>query len=129
MEGWRYSLATLSGVARRHPQIAYAGLQMSLQQDWAFMQRVTPDIGMDLQVVADALRDIFLPVIFKGTTAQIPRRAITGLPVKQAGIALHNPTRTAGENCTAYYVIMGHLVVALHRTAEFRLVNHSLLMG
>ena len=32
-------------VARKHPQSAYAGLQKSLQQEWAFMQQVTPGIG------------------------------------------------------------------------------------
>ena len=33
------------------PKTAYAGLQKSLQQEWDFMQRVTPYIGMALQVV------------------------------------------------------------------------------
>ena len=36
----------------------------------------------------DTLWDIFLPDLFKEDTAQIPGRAITGLPVKQAGITL-----------------------------------------
>ena len=119
----------MSGVACRNPQIAYAGLKKSLQQDWDFMQRVTPDTGMTLQVVEDVLQDIFLPVLFQGSTAQIPGIAITGLPVKQARIAFLNPTWTAGANCMASYVITGHLVAAFHGTAKFRSVNHSLLMG
>ena len=52
-----------------------------LQQEWAFVQRVTPYIWMDFQVVEDVLRDIFLPALFQGGTAQIPGREITGLPV------------------------------------------------
>ena len=35
----------LAGVALKHPQSAYAGLQNYLQQEWAFVQRVTPGVG------------------------------------------------------------------------------------
>ena len=42
VEGWAESVRTLSGVDRKHPQSAYAILQKSLQQEWAFVQRVTP---------------------------------------------------------------------------------------
>ena len=45
VEEWADSVRTLSGVAHKHPQSVYAGLQKSLQQEWAFMQRVTPGIG------------------------------------------------------------------------------------
>ena len=33
VEGWAASVKTLAGVARKHPQSAYAGLQKSLQQE------------------------------------------------------------------------------------------------
>ena len=32
-----------------HPQTSYTGLQKSLQQEWAFVQRVTPGIGPEFQ--------------------------------------------------------------------------------
>ena len=49
-------MATLAGMARRHPQTAYTVLQKSLQQKWYFVQRVNPDIGMAFQVVEDVMR-------------------------------------------------------------------------
>ena len=116
-------------VACRQPQTAYAVLQKSLQKEWALVERVTPDIGMAFQDVEDALWDIFLLALFKGATAHIPRRAITSLPVKQAGISLPNPTRTVEENWTVSCVITGHLVTALRGTAEFGSGDHALLMG
>ena len=64
VEGWRDSVATLDGVARRHLQTAYAGLQKYFQQEWAFVQCVTPDIGIDFQAVEDELRDTFLSNLF-----------------------------------------------------------------
>ena len=70
--------------------------QKSLQQEWEFVQRVARDIRMDFQLVEYALRDIFLLDLFQGAMAQIPGRAITGMMVKQAGIALPDTTWTAG---------------------------------
>ena len=54
--GWAESVETLSGVSRKHPQSAYARLQKSLQQEWAFMQRVTPGIGNAFVPVETAYR-------------------------------------------------------------------------
>ena len=104
-------------------------LQKYLQQDWSFVQRVTPDIGMAFQVVEDSLRDIFLPDLFQGATAQIPGSSITSLPVKQSGITLPDPNRTVGANWAASCIITGHLVTALLGTAEFRSGDHALMMG
>ena len=61
--------------------------------------------------------------------SQIPGRAITGLPVKQAGIALPNPTQTSGLNWTSSCVLTGHIIATLHGEVEFRSGDHSLLMG
>ena len=127
-EGWGDSVATLAGVARWHPQTAYTGLQKFLHQEWAFVQRVTPDIGMEFQVAEDALRGIFLLHFFQGATKHIPGRAITGLPVKQAGIFLPVPTRTVGANWTESCVITGYLITAIRGTAKFRSGDHDLLM-
>ena len=93
------------------------------------MQRVTPDIGTAFQPVEDELRKAFLLELFKGDTTQIPRRAFTSLPVKQSGIALPDPTQTAGANWPSSYVITGNLSAALHMAAEFSSGDHALLMG
>ena len=93
------------------------------------MQRVTPGIGMVFQPVEDEMQDTLLPDLFQGDTHQVPERAITGIAVKQAGIALPEPTQTALNNWTASCVITGHLVASLRGTAEFRLGDHALLMG
>ena len=93
------------------------------------MQRVTPGIGMAFQTVEDNLRDTFLPALFHGATSQIPRRAITGLLVKQARIILPESNNTSGDNRIASCVITGHLATALRRTADFSFGDHALLMG
>ena len=66
VEGYQDLVATLDGVVCRHPQTAYTGLQKSLKQEWAFVQHVTPDIGMDFQVLKDALQETLLTDLFQG---------------------------------------------------------------
>ena len=129
MEGLRASVAIMDGVAGNHPHTAYMDLQKSLHQEWDFVQHVTLEIEMAFQPIEDALRNAFLPDLFKGSTSQIPRRAVTGMPCKKAGIPLPDPTQTARDNWTVSCVITGHLISALRRTAEFWSGDHSLLMG
>ena len=129
MEVWRDSVATLAGVERRHLQTVFASLKKPLQQEWAFVQRVSPDIGMAFQAVECAFPDILLLALFQVAMFYIPGREITGIPVKKAKIALPKPTRTVWANRTASYMITGHLAAALRRMAKFRSVDHALLMG
>ena len=103
-------------------------MQKSFHQEWAFVQHFTPDIGMDFQAVEDELCYTFLPSLFQGSTSQIPRSAITGLPFIHNGISLPNPTQTVGTNWTASCMITGNLVAALRETAKLRSGNHALLM-
>ena len=98
VEGWAESVRTLAGVARKHPQSAYAGLQKSLQQEWEFVQKVTLGIGDAFGPVEEETATAFLPGLFEGVGDGSPGREITCLSVKQAGLALPDPTRTAPDN-------------------------------
>ena len=66
-------------MARKHPQYAYAGLQKSLQQEWAFVQRVTPGIGDAFGPVEEEIATAFLLEIFKDVGDGAPGRAINRL--------------------------------------------------
>ena len=115
----------LSGVSYKYPQSAYAGLQKSLQQEWSFVQMGTPGVGEAFGPVEEALREIFVPALFEGLREGVPKREITRLPVKQAGLALPDPIQTAPEKWTASCVIIGYLVTALRVQVEFRTADHS----
>ena len=86
---WSESVETLAGVSCNHPQSTYAGLQKLLHQVWAFVQRVTPDIGDAFGLVEKALRKTFLAELFKVLGKGAPERGVTRLPVKQSGLARH----------------------------------------
>ena len=89
------------------------------------MQQVTPGIGDAYISVEDALRGNFLPALFQVTGEGTPGICVTRLPVKQAGLALPDPTNTAPVNWTASCVITGYLVVLLRVQEEFWTADHS----
>ena len=74
---------------------------------------MTPGVGDAFGPVQEALEEIFMPALYKGLREGVPERGINRLPVKQAGLALPEPTQTAPENWTASCVIIGYLVAAL----------------
>ena len=115
----------LAGVAQKHPQSAYAGLQKSLHQEWAFVQRVTPGVGDAFFPVEVELKEIFVPELFQGLWEGVPEQGVIRLPVKQAGLALPDPSQTAPENWKVSCFITGHLVAALRGQIEFRTADHS----
>ena len=47
--------------------------------------------------VEEALREIFVPALYAGLREGVPERGITRLLVKQAGLALPDPTQMAPE--------------------------------
>ena len=89
------------------------------------MQRVTPGIGDDFGPVEEYIAKAFLPALFEGVGDGAPGREITRFPVKQAGMALPDPTLTAPENWQASCVITGHLVAALMGQVPFRTADQA----
>ena len=117
-------MGTLAGVACKHPQSAYARLHKSLQQEWEFVQRITPGVGDAFGLVEEALQETFLPALFQVLGEGALGRGVTLLPVKHSGLALPDPTKTAPENWTVSCVVTGHLVAALRGQVELHTANH-----
>ena len=62
------------------------------------MQRVTPGIGDAFGLVEEEIKTAFIPELFRRVGDGAPGRAITCLPVKQAGMDLPEPRWTATDN-------------------------------
>ena len=89
------------------------------------MQRVTLGIGDAFGSVEEEIATTFLPELFKGVGYGSPGRAITCLSVKQAGLDLPDPMRTAPDNWQASCVSTGHLVSALRGQMPFQTADHA----
>ena len=103
-------------------------MQKSLQQEWQFVQRVTPGVGPLFQPVEERVRDQFIPAVFHCKVEEIPDRAITCLPCKQPGTALPDPTSTSESNFQASASMTSYLVEAMGGGQPFRSVDHMLHM-
>ena len=66
MEAWSHGVKVLAKIARRHPQSAYAGLGVSLQSEWQYLQRTVPGVGTLMGPIEEALREKFFPSLFGG---------------------------------------------------------------
>ena len=64
-------MGVIDGVVRQHQQTAYSILKNTLQQEWDFIQNVTPDIGEAFCPVNEDFQHYFLPVLFWGDTYEV----------------------------------------------------------
>eukprot|EP00957_Ditylum_brightwellii_P004134 315055-Ditylum_brightwellii.AAC.1 len=55
VEAWSDGVRTFASFAHRYPQTAYAGLTMSLQGKWQYLQRMVPDMGNLVGPIEEAL--------------------------------------------------------------------------
>ena len=86
---------------------------------------MTLGVGESFDPVEDALKETFVPALFKFLQKGVPERGVIRLPVKQVGLALTEPSQTDPENWTASCVITRHLVAALRGQVELRTADHS----
>jgi hypothetical protein len=123
---WTVAIKSLAKVCKCYPQLAYADLhQKSLQHEWEFLQRVTDRIGTEFVVVESSLKDNFLPALLGLNKVEQPLRDLLAFPVKDAGLALPNPTSSTRGNFTASTIVCGNLVVLLKERAMFNGAEHT----
>ena len=114
IEQWVRAVKSLAKVARRYPQTAYAGLALSLQHEWQYLQRVTSGIKDQFVPIEQALVEDFLPALFQASPTSIQAmRGLLELPVRQGGLGIRNPTSVAEANHTASVSAVQHLVDCL----------------
>ena len=66
VEAWSHGVHTLDKIANRYPQSSHAGLGMSLQLEWQYLQRNIPGVVYIMGPIEDALREAFFPALFGG---------------------------------------------------------------
>ena len=64
VEAWQRGIEALAGAAKSYPQSAYHGLQLCLQAEWKYIQRVTPGVAEKLANIQTTLHSTFIPALF-----------------------------------------------------------------
>lgn len=125
---WSHGIQELAQVASSHPQSAYAGLQKSLQHEWAYVQRVVEGTSEHFIPLEEALTTTFLPSLFgERSIEDAHRRPLAALPVKHAGLEIPNPVATSDSSYKLSTLVCGHLIGALRLDSDvqFSQVDHS----
>jgi hypothetical protein len=112
IQRWVRGVTKLATIAKRYPQSAYAGLTKSLQSEWMYLQRVVPDTAEAFEEVEKALAEVFLPALL-GQPDCTELRGLFALPVKQAGLGLPDPVKTAPLSFAQSVWSSGDLVKSL----------------
>jgi hypothetical protein len=112
---WVSAVKTLSVVAERYPQTAYAGFMFCLQNEWQYVQRVVTDTGPFFQPLEMEIQMSFLPALLGIPPMEINReyRQLLTHGVKQGGLAIRNPVNTAPNIHLALLAATCHLTMSL----------------
>jgi hypothetical protein len=126
IDDWSGAVVELASAAKvYYPQAAFAGLRISLQQEWQFVQRFIKEIGGKFTEIEKEISQAFLPALFGDVLDEDdPRQALASLPVKHAGLAIPNPVRSSDMNYEASILASSHLVASVRGVEKFHSADH-----
>ena len=91
VEAWAHRVRVLAKIARWHLQSDYAGLGMSLQSEWQYLERTVLEVGTLIGPIEEALREKFFPSLFGREEITSDFRKILGLGVNHGGLGVPDP--------------------------------------
>ena len=87
MRMWFDCVRHLSDVANVQPQAAHAAVSRSLQFEWSFLQRVTPNCTAAFVLLRDAIHHQFYPAILGGPVSEFEVQ-LFDLPAHAGGLGI-----------------------------------------
>ena len=124
VEAWAHGVKVLGKISQRHPQLAYAGLGMSLQSEWKYLQRTVPGVGTLMGPIEEALREKLFHSLFWGKEITANFRKILCHSVKHGGLGIPDPRLSAECAYNTYKVASRELVDSLLRGSVLNYIGH-----
>ena len=122
---WTSAIRDLAATAKLYPQSAYTAIQCSLQQEWQYVQCLVGDISDGFADVEKAIRTKFFPGLFDNDVGEADNFCtLLSLPVKQAGLAIPDPTISGPTSYDASILVCSHLLAAFRGTTTFSTTDH-----
>ena len=118
---WVTNLCSLTKVAVKEPQAAYAALTKSFQNEWTFLQRVVA--GCDHAFLEYTLFSQFLPVLF-GCEITPSECQLFSLPTRLGGLGILDPTTSASRFYQASMHVASILSAAIREGSTLDLGLH-----
>jgi hypothetical protein len=129
VEKWVAAVQTLSIVAERYPQTAYAGFTFCLQNEWQYVQRVVTNTAPFFAPLEAVIRTHFLPSLLGIPSVKIDGdyRQLLTHSIKLGGLAIRNPVDRAPRVHLAFLAATPHLTASLVNAAtRFDLGAHCM---
>jgi hypothetical protein len=106
--------------------MAYTGLTKSLQAEWLFLQRVTPNIDMAFAPIKKAISKHFLLALLEEAPVNIALiHKLTALSVRLGSLEIPDPTTTANHTFDTSEKSTALLVTSLFNWSHFNAAAHT----
>ena len=113
VEKWVQEIEKLSTIAMSQPHAAYAAFTHGLGSKWNYLVRCIPGINDLLEPVEAAIRLKFIPTLTGRNAINDMERQLLALPVREGGLNIINPTKTATIQLEASTKISAPIVALL----------------
>jgi hypothetical protein len=124
IQAWEECIQQSSSAAGIYPHSVYTGMQISLQAEYIFVQRVVRGMGPKSEGIRDKMKHIFIPALLKSKEPPYNLLKLATLPVKSVGLALPDPVTSADVHFRASEVTNSHIIQVMHDTELFSLQDH-----
>ena len=128
----------VKGLVRRDPDSVRGGMQEPAGRIYGPAEVPPTGVGLfaarhlgtrgGLSACGEGTREDLLAAFFFGAVEHMNNRKILGLLVKQAGLAIQDPTLMVQKNWTVLCVVTVHLIAALCGHVDFYSRDHTQLL-
>ena len=123
VQDWINLINILSDIAITQPQATYCAYTKSLQNDWTFLQRVTPDCHSLFTDLESAITSTLNPALF-GQECSTNDWSLFSLPLRLGGLNIRNPVTTAAAHYTSSRSACELLINAVTGDTSFSSYDH-----
>ena len=123
IHGWLSELKRLTMIASSQPQVAYTAFTKSLQNQWAYLQRVVPDSDSIFNELETVILKQFLPTVI-GCEVSLTDRLLFSLPARWGGLGVFNPTETAELSYSLSRKATQEITKSIKDGSDFEIDSH-----
>ena len=87
---WKSDINALADIARREPQLAYAGFIYGTSKRWTFVARTTPNMSEAFRQLDWLINETFVPAIIGKDHITDLMKTVFTLPAKMGGLGIRN---------------------------------------
>ena len=124
LNAWTKAISKLSFAAQDFPQAAFTSFTKSLQNEWAFLQRVLQGNENFFSILKTSITSEFLPALF-GLDLSASETDLLCRPASIAGLGINDPIKTATSQFQNSKEATKILVQAIQSGMNLNLNDHQ----